>query len=540
MEEGVSGGCLSRAPRRGLVPSAEDLRRQAGASAAKGLTGEAERLLRRAIEIAPDYAPGFVDLASLLCRQARAEEAGALLDKVLSERPLRPWALSLKAAVLETAQRCEEALGVHEELLSLAPRAPVPWMNYGHALKAVGRLTDAVAAYRRSLELDPANGFAWWGLANLRTVQLSTQDVALMERHLPHATDDLSRIQLHFALGKALGDLGMFEHSFRRYKQANAIRGTLAPYAAAAVSDLVRQAKTTLTPEYLAHRAGQGCAAHDPIFIVGMPRSGSTLIEQILASHPMIEGAGELPALAEVAAAVAGPGASEAGWPEAVSRLSVDELKALGGAYLTRARRFRRTDRPYFTDKMPANWQLLGLIRLILPNAKIIDARRHPLACGLSAFTTYFNLQTRFPTSLEDVGRHYRSYTDMIRHFAAAVPGWIHRVQYEHLVEDLESEARRMLAYLGLPFDEACLRFHQNPRAIYTPSAQQVRQPINRDGLERWRSYEPWLEPLMREVGDAACAADPPADAGSKPSFYPISTGSFRPWPSESVFSVRG
>lgn len=458
------------------------------------MPAEAERLLRRAIEVTPAFVPAYVELASLLCGAGRADEALAMFDGVLAVQPRSLWALSLKAAVLESERRSEEALATHEALVSRAPGAAVPWLNYGHALSACGRPDEAVAAYRRSLECDPDNGFAWWGLANLRTVRLSAKDVALMEGALPRAADDLHRILLHFALGKALGDVNSFEASFGHYEQANRIRGQVLPYDAKATADRVSQAATTFTPELLAQRSGLGCNAPDPIFIVGMPRSGSTLVEQILDSHPLIEGTGELPALGEIAARLGAMGERSA------ARLEPGELKALGESYIAATRRHRRTERPLFTDKMPANWQHIGLIKLALPRAKIIDVRRDPLACCFSAFTTYFNRQTCVPTSLQDWGRYYRAYADMVGILDAAAPGSIHRVSYESLVHDLEGEVRRLLDYLGLPFDEACLRFHENPRAVYTPSAQQVRQSINRSGLDRWRSYERWLDPLKREL----------------------------------------
>lgn len=497
----MSGGQNAGAGRAGPT-DAETLRLQASAAAANGLLIDAERLLRDAIELAPTFVPAFVDLASFLCRAMRTDEAITLLDEVLAKRQPSLWALSLKAAVLESERRADEAMALHEKLIAQAPGASVPWLNYGHALKAIGRLADAVAAYRRSLELDPANGYAWWGLANLRTVSLGAQDVALMERVLPRVADDLGRVQLHFALGKALGDLGEFGPSFRHYERANELRGKLAPYDATAVNALGRQVEAMFTADFLAQRSEQGCAAADPIFIIGMPRSGSTLVEQILASHPMVEGLGELSDLGELAARVDGKAKRGASWPEAASRLGTGELRDLGEDYLARTRRFRRTDRPFFTDKMPANWQYLGLIQLILPNAKIIDVRRHSAACCFGAFSTYFSRETHVPSSLEDWAGYQRDYVDAVGNFETVLPGRIHRVRYEHLVEDLEGEVARLLAYLGLPFDEACLRFHDNRRAVYTPSAQQVRQPINRDGLERWRSYEPWLAPLECESGD--------------------------------------
>jgi Tfp pilus assembly protein PilF len=476
----------------------EALLARAKDAAAKGLDDQAEQLLRRALALDPACLPAYVDLASLLCRAGRAEAMLALLDGVLTRQPRTAWALSLKAAVLETDRRVEEALEVHEALVARAPNASVPWLNYGNALQATGRVDEAVAAYRRALAQDPSNGFAWWGLANLRTVPLSAGDVAEMERALPRSADPLGRAQLHFALGKALGDVGRFEESFRQYAQGNSARARLVAYDPRGASDLARHARATFTPAFLAKRTGQGCDAPDPIFIVGMPRSGSTLVEQILASHPLVEALGELPVLQNIAGRISGETDAGQGWPEAVAGLGAAELRALGERYLADTRRLRRTGRPFFTDKMPSNWRYLGLIHAILPNAKIVDVRRDPLACCFSAFTTYFNRETRFPTSLEDLGRYYRDYTGLADSFAAARPARVHRLRYERLVDDLEDEVRRLLAYLGLPFDEACLRFHESRRAIHTPSAQQVREPINRKGLGRWRAYEPWLAPLMR------------------------------------------
>jgi hypothetical protein len=233
---------------------------------------------------------------------------------------------------------------------------------------------------------------------------------------------------------------------------------------------------------------------------VGLPRSGSTLVEQILASHPLIEGAGELPAIERIAMDIAGQ-AGAASWQEAIGELGADALRARGEAYLASARACLTTDRPFFTDKMPFNWSCVGLIHLILPNARIIDVRRHPLACCFANFSQYFSRTVNFASSLEDLGRYYRAYARMMAHFDCLLPGRIHRVRYEALVEDLEGQVRSLLEYLNLPFDEGCLRFHENPRAIHTPSARQVRRPINREGLERWRCYEPWLGPLKDALG---------------------------------------
>jgi tetratricopeptide (TPR) repeat protein len=469
----------------------EALRLLAGGSAAP----DAERLLRQAVVAGPGHILAHADLASLLCRLGRGDEAVAMLDEAMGRLPDQIWPLSLKIAALTADRRIEEALPGHEELVARAPRAAVPWLNYGYALKTLGRTDEAVAAYRQSLALDPASGFAWWGLANLRTVALGPSDIDQMERVLPGAGADLNRIQLHFALGRALGDVGEFERSFRHYEQANVLRGELAPYDARNVSDAAAAGRM-FSAGLLARPPSNGCLAGDPIFIVGMPRSGSTLVEQILASHPMIEGPGELFELQTIVTSLGAADDCGPSWIETVAGIGQDGLRALGDEYLASTRKHRRTDRPHFIDKMPANWRYVGLIRLILPNARIIDVRRSMHACCFSNFATYFNRDTKVPTTLSELGAYYRAYVDLIDQAHAAIPGWIHHVQYEQVVADLETEVRRLLDYLALPFDEACLEFHRTARAIHTPSAQQVREPLNTDGLDRWRSYAPWLGPL--------------------------------------------
>lgn len=409
----------------------------------------------------------------------------SLLDEALVRHPAAVWPLSLKAAILEGEARSHEALDAHRALLARAPKTALPWANYGRALATTGDLQAAIEAYRKSLALDPNQGLAWWGLANLRTVRLGPEDVAGMEQALPAVTEGLNRTQLHYALGKALGDQERFGASFQHYEAGNKLRAGFTAYSATSLSEAVRRTGAVFTPAFLKARRGQGADAPDPIFIIGMPRSGSTLVEQILASHPLVEGLGELTDLGEVAAAL--------GQPET---LGAAAAKALGERYLAAAARRRRTARPFFTDKMPANWRHVGLIQLILPNAKIIDVRREPMACCFSSFTTYFSRQTSFPTTLSDLALYYRDYVRAVDHFDDVLPGRIHHVQYERLVDDPESEMRRLLDYLGLPFAAECLRFHENPRAVQTPSAQQVRRPINREGLDRWRGYEPWLGPL--------------------------------------------
>lgn len=493
---------------------AEAMRLLAVIAVRTGHPDDAEGLLRNAIAHRPQFVLGHVDLSSLLCRMGRADEALAILDRELAGHPGSLWPLSIKSGVLSSERRIEESLPVHEELVARVPDSSVLWMNYGHALKTLGRTEQAVAAYRNALRWDPANGSAWWGLANLRTIPLEADDVRAMEHALPRIRDPFQEVQIRFALGKAFADQGRFEPSFDQYRQANALRSTLVPYDPQATLDLVLSHEEKLDPSFFAGDAGGGDPADDPIFIVGMPRSGSTLVEQILASHPRVEGTGELFELQEIAAALTGngTGTSLAG---AIARLGPDERQALGRRYLDATRRHRKDGRRRFIDKMPANWRYVALIRLILPNAAIVDVRRDPLACCHSIFSTYFNRETHSPSTLHDLARHYLDYRRMMDYADAAFPGKVHRLRYESLVDDPEAEIRRLLSHLKLDFDESCLRFHENPRPVHTPSAQQVRLPINRRGLEHWRNYEPWLSPLIEGLAsvqemDPRNGSDPP------------------------------
>lgn len=489
----------------------ETIRLLANIALARSLPEEAERWLRHAVANAPASVGAHADLASLLCSLERSADAVALLDAAMARQPDSIWPISLKAAVHSAERQAEEALKASEAVVARAPGATVPWMNYAHALKTVGRTDEAVIAYRTSLDVDVRNGGAWWGLANLRTIRLDARDVAAMEHALRDALDPPLRVQLTFALGKALADVGDYEGSFRRYDEANRLRSTLVPYDTEATGDLVRASEEVFTSRFFADRAGQGCDADDVIFIVGLPRSGSTLVEQILASHPMIEGVGELFELQAIATQIVGQGKPRSALPDAIAKLDAEALRKLGERYLLSTRRHRRTNRPFFTDKLPANWQLAPLIRLILPKARIIDVRRNPLACCFSAFSTYFNRQTSVPTGLAEWGRYYRDYIRMMDHLDKVLPGYTHRVRHECLVHDFEVQVRDLSRMAGVEFDPACLRFHETQRPIHTPSAQQVRQPVNRGFLDHWRNFEPWLEPLAQSL-DSCDGFDSPGD----------------------------
>jgi hypothetical protein len=319
--------------------------------------------------------------------------------------------------------------------------------------------------------------------------------------------DDLSaddRLQLEFALGKALEDAGEYQSSFAHYARGNALRVEQVPYDAGITSARFLHARTLYTREFFQARAGSGCAAADPIFIVGLPRSGSTLIEQILASHSQVEGTMELPEITSLTRALRQrqDGGESPSYHDELARLGPDELRALGDSYLERTRIQRKTGAPYFIDKMPNNFAHIGLIQLCLPNAKIIDARRHPMACCFSGFKQHFARGQSFSYRLSDLGRYYRDYVELMAHFDQALPGRIHRVIYERIVDDTEAEVRRLLDYCGLEFESGTLRFFENERPVRTASSEQVRQPIYREGLEHWRHFDLWLAPLREALGE--------------------------------------
>jgi tetratricopeptide (TPR) repeat protein len=377
------------------------------------------------------------------------------------------------------------------------------WIAYGHALRAMGDRDKSIAAYRRALKIRPSFGLAYASLANLKTLRFSEGDVAEMEAQLkrPGISGD-DRIHLQFALGKAYEDIAAYGRSFEQYARANAVLRLRIDYDADRLSARVRKLRALFTAEFLRRRGTVGCSAQDPIFIVGWQRSGSTLIEQILSSHSAVEGTAELPYLPDLAREIsAAPNRSGGtGDPEALRNLDTGAFARLGEQYLERARPHRKLGRPFFVDKNPANHLHIGLIALALPNAKIIDARRHPAACSFSMFKQHFS---KTNLRLNELGRAWRDYAALMAHFDRVLPGRIHRVLYENLVGDAEAEVRRLLHYLELPFEEACLRFYETQRVVFTPSSEQVRRPISSEAVDHWRHYEPWLKPLLDALGSA-------------------------------------
>src|SRR5215469_1901801 len=480
------------------------LRMLAEVAARIGRYPDAEHLLERCLELAPGFTEARANYATVLNRQARATDALAQVSQVLAADPNNPNHRTLKANVLVNIGEYSEAIELYAGFLAAYPRQARVWLAYGHVLRTAGRQQECVAAYRRSLELAPQTGEAWWSLANLKTVRFTSSDIAAMAAQLARpdtSTDD--RLHLQFALAKAREDAGQFEQSFEHYAEGNRLRRSQLDYSPEETTKLVTRSRSLYTRDFLQQRAAAGCAARDPIFIVGLPRAGSTLVDQILSSHSMVEGTMELHDMIALAGKLDVEGTREelGHYPKVLASLAPERLRALGEEYLARTRVQRKSGAPFFVDKMPNNFRHVGLILLALPNAKIIDARRHPLACCFSAFKQHFARGQSFSYSLEDLGRYYRDYVELMAHFDEVVPGRVHRVHYEALVENTETEVRALLEYCGLPFEEQCLRFHENERAVRTASSEQVRQPIFREGLDQWRKFEPWLEPLKTALG---------------------------------------
>lgn len=510
---------------------------QAVAALRAGDRIDAQRTLHQRLAKAPNDAAALTMLANFAIEDRRIEEATTLLRRAAGADPTpeRQMALVRHAQVyggpdltlreigalppsartnfemqtIEAAMRGflgehDRQIAIYEGLVKLNPSHAALWKTLGDALKTVGRTEDAVAALRRATEATPTYGEAYWTLSNFKSFRFTDGDISAMKKALRRKLSNEDALHFHFALGKAYEDRNDFAKSFQHYDAGNRIRRSgLAPEALR-ITSYVDQAIATYTPDLFKRHNGGGCQSRDPIFVLGLHRSGSTLIEQILASHPLIEGTAELMVIQQIWDRVARMAAQSNRGPfEELLRLDSASFKAIGEEYLERTRSFRMTDRPYFVDKLPANWMSLGLIRLALPNAKIIDARRHPMACGFSNFKQNYAMGVTFSYSLESIGHFYRDYVRFMDHFDQIQPGAVHHVINERLIDNPEGEVRAMLEFIGVPFDSACLEFHANKRAVHTPSAEQVRRPINRDGVDHWRHYESWLDPLKQAVGPA-------------------------------------
>jgi len=468
-----------------------------------GRLNDAEALLRRCLELAPDFHMARLNYANLLFKKLRYEPALVEVNKLIEVLPDHPSHWMLKASILGRIGDHEEAIEIYQKILSDYPNQGGGWLSLGHALKTVGRQDEAIEAYRKAIELKPGVGESYWSLANLKTFRFDDDTIETMRREaLSKGGKPDDYYHLYFSLGKALEDENRFEEAFEAYRRGNLIRRKTVRWDADAHHDNMCDLTDFFEPALFAERAGQGCPAADPIFIVGLPRAGSTLLEQILASHSQVEGTMELPDIISIARRLSGKKKydEQSLYPQVLADLKPEQLCELGEEYLDRTR-IHRTGTPYFIDKMPNNFSHIGMIQLILPNAKIIDARRLPLACCFSGFKQLFASGQNFTYSLEEIGRYYRDYVGLMGHWEKVLPGRVLRMNYEDVVTDIETEVHRLLDYCALPFEPGCLEFHKTERSVRTASSEQVRQPLYGGAVEQWRNFEPWLGPLGKALG---------------------------------------
>ena len=465
-----------------------------------GRQREAERLLRRAVTQAPDYAEARRDLGRLFKEQQRLEEAIAEFEKAIELEPGIFQGHFLLASVLAPAARSYDAIEAYRKVIELRPKHAGGWLGLGHMLKTVGRQEEAIEAYRECIRLKPGNGEIYWSLANLKTYKLSDADIAEIEAQLALDKDEVdtqSRVNFLFALAKAWEDRGDFERAWHYYEEGNStqrMEENYDPVRTEVLNDAIIQ---VFEPELLESRRGQGHPSAEPIFIVGLPRSGSTLLEQILASHSQVEGTAELPYAGIVSNSVSRNRADGVNYPHAVRSLDAAQLRQLGQDYLDLARIHRTEGRPRFIDKMPNNFPTVGFLQLVLPNAKIIDARRYPLDSCLSCYRQLFARGQSFTYDLTDIGEYFLQYQRMMDYWHEVLPGRVLTVQYEDMVTDFENQVRRLLDYCELPFEENCVRFWETERPVRTASSEQVRQPIYTQSIHRWRRYEHHLGELI-------------------------------------------
>jgi len=483
----------------------EAMRLLARIGIAREIYDDAELLLAAVLELAPEYRAARHDYARALLERHKHQRAREELEKLLALEPENRQFRTLYATACVGVGEHEEAIRVYRGLLVDAPRAEELHLSVAHALKTLGRREESIAAYRTAAAIRPNYGETYWSLANLKTYRFTADEVAVMrtEEAAP-GVPPFDRYHLCFALGKALEDEGDFANSWMYYDRGNALKRAGSRYRAEILETNTRLQIATCTADFFAQRRGVGASAPDPIFIVGLPRSGSTLLEQILASHSRVEGTQELADIPRAALDLQGrdPDLDHPRYPGVLAQLAPGDFARMGEKYL-RDTQIYRTGRPFFIDKMPNNFRHLGLIHLILPNARIIDARREPMACCFSNFKQLFASGQEFTYSILDIARYYRTYLDLMQHWNTVLPGRVLRVEHEDVVEDLEGNVRRILDFCGLEFERGCVEFHKTERSIRTASSEQVRRPIFREGLDQWKNFAPWLGPLEQALGDA-------------------------------------
>jgi len=457
------------------------------------------------LDLVPEYHAARFDYAQVLSKrhmhQRAQEQAEKLLEADRTDRNYR----TLYAMTHVGLGRHDRAIELYRELLPGAQQPAELHLSIAHALKTLGRRAEAIAEYRVAAAIGGGYGDAYWSLANLKTYRFEDEELRQMRAaEAAASTSVVDRYHLCFALGKALEDRQQYQESFEYYARGNALKRSTSRYRPEIFELNTRLQIEVCTPALFARNKDGGADAADPIFIVGLPRSGSTLIEQILASHSAVEGTQELADIPRIVMDLQGRDVERGDprYPAVLAQMRAEDYRRLGEKYLSDTRIYR-TGKAHFIDKMPNNFRHVGLIHLMLPNARIIDARREPMACCFGNFKQLFAHGQEFAYSIEDIARYYRTYLELMRHWDAVLPGRVLRVQHEELVEDLEGNVRRLLDYCGLEFERACVEFHKTERSVRTASSEQVRQPIYREGLDQWRHYEPWLGRLREALGDA-------------------------------------
>jgi tetratricopeptide (TPR) repeat protein len=465
----------------------------------------AEQRLEALLKLEPNCREARLDYLRILLDQQKYLQAQEAIDTLLRLEPGNRDLLSFNAAACVGLGLHQPAIGLYRQLLAASPGSFDLHVALGHSLQSVGRRKEAIESYRKAAAIRPSFGDAYWSLANLKAYRFSQEEIAQMraEEAAPGA-DPVDRYHLCFALGKAYEDLKDYAESWQFYEHGNALRRAESRYRPEMIETNTCMQIEVCTADFFSRRAGGGVPQPDPIFVVGLPRSGSTLVEQTLAAHSRVDRTQELPNIPRIVRGMEGPRSDPDNprYPGALAELAPEDFRRLGERFLTDTRPYRG-DRPFFIDKMPNNFRHIGLIHLILPNAKIIDVRREPMACCFSNLKQLFARGQEFTYSIEDIARYYKSYLELMRHWDAVLPGSVLRVWYEDVVEDLEGNVRRILEFCGLEFEPACVEFYKLERTVHTPSSEQVRQPIFRDGLVQWRNYEPWLGPLKDALGDA-------------------------------------
>jgi tetratricopeptide (TPR) repeat protein len=464
---------------------------------------DSEILLESVLELAPDYHAARYDYALALIdlhKHARAREE---IEKLIAIDPANPANRITLASILVALGELDDAVDRYRQIIQERPGDAVVSQSLGHALKTLGQHEEAVAAYRRATEIRPSFGEAYWSLANLKTYRFTDEELVRMrEQEAEEAIQAEDRYHLCFALGKSLEDRKEYAESFIYYERGNALKKLEVRYRAGLQEKSAGRLREICTAEFFAERKGRGCDSPAPIFVLGLPRAGSTLLEQILASHSEVEGTMELANIPRLVGALsARERRNHTPYPDLLTDLSAEECLEFGENYLRDTMDYR-SGKPYFIDKMPNNFRNIGIIQLILPNAKIIDARRDPMDCGFSNFKQLYANGHHFSYNLEDIGRYYRNYLEMMDHCDQVLPGRVLRVQHEDVLNDLEGSVRRILEYCELPFEQACVEFHKTDRRVHTASSEQVRRPINRDGVDRWKAYDDWLGPLKLSLAD--------------------------------------